>query len=53
MPIDVSFKVEGLYQINQALKELGSRAANRVARSAVNKGANPILQRARSASGSL
>jgi HK97 gp10 family phage protein len=43
----VSFRVEGAKQIEAALKELGPVAAGRVARSALNRSATPIVRRAR------
>jgi hypothetical protein len=43
----VDIKVEGLREIEAALKELGVQAAGRVMRSALNRAATPIVQRAR------
>jgi hypothetical protein len=43
----VDIKVTGLREIEAALKELGVQAANRIARSALNKSATPIVRRAR------
>ena len=43
----VSFKVEGARQIEAAMKELGVQAAGRIARSALNRSATPIVKRAK------
>jgi HK97 gp10 family phage protein len=43
----VSFKVTGAAEIERAMKELGVQAANRIARSALNRAANPVVQKAR------
>jgi hypothetical protein len=47
MPDPITIRVEGLREINAALKELGAQAANRVARSALNKAATPVVKRVR------
>jgi hypothetical protein len=39
-------QVEGIAEINWALAELGTAAANRVARSALNRSATPVVKRA-------
>jgi hypothetical protein len=43
----VTVKVHGLQEIQRALAELGPTAANRAARSALNKAATPVVKRAR------
>jgi hypothetical protein len=43
----VTIKVEGLREIEAAMKELGVAAANRIARSALNRSATPIVKRAK------
>jgi HK97 gp10 family phage protein len=47
MPGRVNIKVDGARQIEAALKELGVQAANRVARSALNRSATPVVKRAK------
>ena len=43
----VEFKVTGAREIEAALKELAAQAANRIARSALNKSATVVVKRAR------
>ena len=43
----VECKVTGAREIEAALKELGAQAANRIARSALNKSATVMVKRAR------
>lgn len=43
----VNFKVHGAAEIERAMKELGQQAANRIARSALNRGGTPIVKRAK------
>jgi hypothetical protein len=43
----VEIRVEGLKEIEAALKALGVAAANRMARSALNRSANPVVARAK------
>jgi hypothetical protein len=43
----IEFKVTGAREIEAAMKELGTAAANRIARSALNKSATPVVKRAR------
>jgi len=43
----VQFRVEGAAEIERAMKELGSRAANRIARSALNKSGTVLVRAAR------
>jgi HK97 gp10 family phage protein len=45
--VSVQIQVQGLKEIEQALKALGVAAANRVARSALNRAANPVVARAK------
>lgn len=47
MTAAVKFEVHGLREIDALLKELGPAVANRVARSALNRSATPVVQRAR------
>jgi HK97 gp10 family phage protein len=47
MPVRTTFKVEGGPQIAAALRELGGPATVRVTRSALNRGATPIVKRAK------
>jgi hypothetical protein len=47
MPGKVTIAVEGAKQIEAALKALGPIAAGRVARSALTRGATPVVQQAR------
>jgi HK97 gp10 family phage protein len=47
MVVKLTFRVEGAKQIEAAMKELGVQAANRIARSALNRAATPIVKRAR------
>jgi HK97 gp10 family phage protein len=47
MPGKLTIKVAGAKQIELALKELGAAAANRIARSSLNRGATPVVRRAR------
>jgi hypothetical protein len=42
----VTILVQGPKELERALKELGSRAANRIARSALNRSAAPVVKRA-------
>jgi hypothetical protein len=42
MPVKVDLKVTGLREIERAMKELGAQAANRIARSALNRSATPV-----------
>jgi HK97 gp10 family phage protein len=43
----IEIKVRGLAEIQRALEELGTQAANRVARSALNRAATPVVRRAK------
>ena len=43
----VTIMVEGLREIERPMKELGVQAANRVARSALNRSATPVVRKAR------
>jgi hypothetical protein len=43
----VTFRLEGAREIEAAMRELGARAAGRIARSAVNRAATPIVKRAK------
>jgi HK97 gp10 family phage protein len=47
MPIKTTFRMEGGPQIVAALRELGGPATVRVVRSALNRGATPIVRRAK------
>ena len=47
MPGKVTITVSGTREIEKALKELGVSAANRIARSALNRSATPIVKRAK------
>jgi hypothetical protein len=42
----VTIKLEGAREIEAALKELGTAAAGRIARSALNRSAMPVMKRA-------
>jgi hypothetical protein len=43
----INIKIEGLAQIEAAMKELGTQAANRIARSALDRAATPVVKLAR------
>jgi HK97 gp10 family phage protein len=43
----VEIKVHGMAEIRRALEELGTQAASRVARSALNRAATPVVKRAK------
>jgi HK97 gp10 family phage protein len=43
----VTFRVDGAREVEAALKALGAVAANRVARSALNRSATPVVKRAK------
>ena len=43
----VKIEVRGLREIERALKDLGATAANRVARSALNRSASPVVRDAK------
>jgi hypothetical protein len=43
----VTITVTGAAEVEAALRELGARVANRIARSALNRAATPIVKRAR------
>jgi HK97 gp10 family phage protein len=45
--VAVQIQVRGLKEIEVALKALGVAAANRIARSALNRSANPVVKRAK------
>jgi HK97 gp10 family phage protein len=47
MPGKLTVKVEGLREIERAMKELGVQASNRIARSALNRSATPVVKRAK------
>ena len=47
MPSKISFTVTGAKEVERAMKELGAQAANRIARSALNRSATPIVKRAK------
>jgi Bacteriophage HK97-gp10, putative tail-component len=47
MVAKVDFKVHGLAEIERAMKELGTAASNRIARSSLNRGATPVVKRAK------
>jgi HK97 gp10 family phage protein len=47
MPVNVTFKLHGLAEIETALKVLGVQASNRIARSALNRAAGAVMKRAR------
>jgi HK97 gp10 family phage protein len=47
MPVSVTFRIEGMAEIERAMKELGERASNRIARSALNRVGTVVVRAAR------
>jgi HK97 gp10 family phage protein len=47
MPVAVKITVSGVREVEAGLRELGAQAANRIARSALNRSATPVVQRAK------
>jgi HK97 gp10 family phage protein len=47
MVAKVNVRVEGAREIERAMRELGEQASNRILRSALNRGANPVVKRAK------
>jgi hypothetical protein len=46
--VRVEFRVTGAAEVERAMKELGAQAANRIARSALNRAGTPVVKTARS-----